>query len=163
VKPSELVTLLQECYRERLAQMDRHRAVAAHVGDYDSNNTYQYVINREETHLAWLRDAIAALGGTVSEPPGGPSITLDGGKDAWLRLVSQDAQTGRDFVAKWQPRVESLTHARNRTMLRLMLGEIQEQVRFFDQVAAGQVDPLGRRDAGAIRRGVVAAARWLGD
>ena len=54
MKPTDLVALLQECYRDRLALAEHHRAVAVHVPGYDINNTYQYVINREETHLEWL-------------------------------------------------------------------------------------------------------------
>jgi hypothetical protein len=163
VKPSELIGLLQECYRDRLAQLERHEAVATHVSNYDVNNTYQYVINREETHLAWLRDAIADLGGALPDPPPGPSITVDRSRDGWRLLAGEDAQTGQRFFEKWRPRVEALTHARHQTMLRLMLGEIQEQVRFFEQAAAGQDDLLGRKAEGASKRGLVAATRWIGN
>ena len=52
VTPTELLALLQECYTERLALVLRHEAVARRVGNLDFNNTYQYLINREETHLA---------------------------------------------------------------------------------------------------------------
>ena len=58
MKPTDLVALLQECYRDRLALAEHHRAVAVHVPGYDINNTYQYVINREETHLEWLAAAL---------------------------------------------------------------------------------------------------------
>jgi hypothetical protein len=163
VKPTELVALLQECYTERLAQYERHEAVAAHVGQYDANNTYQYVINREEMHLSWLADALQEFGAPLPPAPPGPSITMDRGKDAWRSLVLEDAQRGRQFLDKWRPRVEALTHARNQTMLRLMLGEVAEQVRFFDQAAAGKDDLLGRSSVGAGKRGSVASSRWLGD
>jgi hypothetical protein len=163
VKPSELVAFLQECYNERLAQYERHKAVAAHVGPYDANNTYQYVINREETHLSWLADALRDLGAPLPPPPPGPSITVDRSKDAWRALVSDDAQRGREFLGKWRPRVDALTHARNQTMLRLMLGEVAEQNRFFEQAAAGTDDLLGRSTVGAGKRGSVGSSRWLGD
>jgi hypothetical protein len=163
VKPAELVALLQACYRERLTQYERHKAVAAHVGPYDANNTYQYVINREETHLSWLEDALRDLGAELPPAPVGPSITIERGKDAWRSLVREDAKTGQRFLDEWRPRVEALTHARNQTMLRLMLGEIAEQVRFFEQAAAGTDDLLGRNGEGAGKRGLVAGARWIGD
>ena len=120
MKPAELVALLQECYRDRLALVERHKAVAVHVSNYDANNTYQYVINR-------------------------------------------DARAGAAFLAKWRPRVESLSHARNQTMLRLMLGEVQEQTRLLEQAGNGTADVLGHSDTGAGSRGVVAGARWFGD
>jgi hypothetical protein len=163
VKPAELVALLEECYTERLAQYERHKAVAAHIGPYDANNTYQYVINREETHLSWLADALNQLGAPLPPAPPGPSITIERGKDAWRSLVLEDALWGRQFLEKWRPRVEALTHARNQTMLRLMLGEVAEQIRFFDQAAAGKDDLLGRSTVGAGKRGSVGSSRWLGD
>ena len=64
MKPTELLTVLRECHREKLALRQRHVAVARHVTDYEFNNTYQYIINREDVHLSWLEAAIAELGGT---------------------------------------------------------------------------------------------------
>ncbi len=141
----------------------RHRAVAAHVRAYDANNTYQYIINREETHLRWLADALDDLGAPVPEPPPGPSLTVGRGRDAWKELVAEDARAGEAFLTKWRPRVEMVTNARHRTMLRLMLGEVQEQARLFAQIAADTPDVLGRGGPGAGERGVVAPTRWVGD
>ena len=42
----------------------RHQAGARLVGQYDANNTYQYIINREETQLTWVAKAIEELGGS---------------------------------------------------------------------------------------------------
>ena len=163
MKPTELVALLQECYRDRLALVERHKAVAVHVSNYDANNTYQYVINREETHLQWLADALADLSAPLPAPPAGPSVTLDRSKDAWKSAGLEDARAGAAFLAKWRPRVEALSHARNQTMLRLMLGEVQEQTRMIEQISSGQADVLGHSTVGAGSRGVVAGARWFGD
>ena len=163
MKPTELAALLQECYRDRLALTERHRAVAVHLPAYDVNNTYQYIINREETHLEWIASALADLGVPLPAPPDGPSITVERGKDAWKSLVSDDVQRGQAFLAKWTPRVEALSHARNRTMLRLMLGEVQEQTRLMDQGVKGEPNLLGRPGEGAGKRGEVAGARWVGD
>ena len=75
MKPADLVALLQECYRDRLALVERHKAVAVHVSNYDANNTYQYVINREETHLEWLGDSLVDLGAPLpANPPGRPPL-----------------------------------------------------------------------------------------
>ena len=163
MKPTELVALLQECYRERIALVERHKAVAVHVSSYDANNAYQYVINREETHLEWLGDALGDLGAPVPAAPAGPSVTLERSKDAWRAAAAEDARAGAAFLARWRPRVEALSHARNQTMLRLMLGEVQEQTRLFEQAAAGQADVMGHSSTGAGERGVVAGARWFGD
>jgi septum formation inhibitor MinC len=163
VKPTELIALLQECYRDRLVMFERHKAVATHVRDYDVNNAYQYVINREETHLSWLADALTQLGGSVPDNGATPSITLDRSKDAWRSLLGEDARAAAAFLEKWRPRVEALTQARDQTMLRLMLGEVQEQQRTFEQAAAGVNDLLGRKDVGSGKRGVVGSGRWIGD
>src|SRR3954465_7983657 len=72
VTPTELAAVLQACYAERLALMLRHQAVARHVGNLDFNNTYQYVIAREDTHLAWIRAAIEERGGVVPESASEP-------------------------------------------------------------------------------------------
>ena len=162
MKPTDLAALLQECYRERLAMFDRHKAVATHVTDYDVNNAYQYIVNREETHLQWLSDAIAELGATL--PAGGDTaaIAKERSTQAGRTLAAEDARAGQAFLDKWRPRVESLSHARNRTMLRLMLGETLEQKRFFDQAVAGREDLLGRRADGAGTKGAVLPTRWVG-
>ena len=163
VKPSDIIALLQELYRERTALYERHKAVATRVTPYDANNAYQYVINREETHLSWLADALAAAGATPAEPPPGPTLTIERGKDAWKKLVEDDARLAEAFLAKWRPRVEALSNARHQTMLRLMLGEIEEQTRMLEQAATGQIDVLGHSDTGAGSRGQVGIARWIGD
>jgi hypothetical protein len=160
VKPGELLALLQDCYRDRLRLMLRHQAVARHVLQFDFNNTYQYVLAREETHLSWLRAAIEELGGTAPDDEQEPAI--EGGRDGGA-LMAEDVRGAQAFVDAWRPRVEAVTNARHKGMLRVILGETLEHRRFFDQAAAGQEDLLGRRmDAGA-RRGAVLSTRWVGD
>jgi hypothetical protein len=163
VKPTDLAALLQECYRERLAMFERHKAVATHVTDYDVNNAYQYIVNREETHLRWLSDAIAELGAPLPEGSATGAIAKERSAKAGRTLAAEDARAGQAFLDTWRPRVEGLSHARNRTMLRLMLGEVQEQTRTFEQASAGVDDLLGRKDLGSGKRGEVGAARWIGD
>ena len=59
---TDLLPLLQEFYREKLAALLRHQAGARLIAQYDANNTYQYIINREETQLSWLPTAITRAG-----------------------------------------------------------------------------------------------------
>ena len=66
---SDLATLLAECDAARLAIVQQHEASARAVGHYDFNNTYQYVINREDAHVAWVRSALVESGGTMPAPP----------------------------------------------------------------------------------------------
>jgi hypothetical protein len=160
VKPSELLQLLREFYREKSALRARHVAGARLVGHYDFNNTYQYVINREDVHLAWIRDAIAALGGTAEDAPE-PQIAASG-KDAEQTVIREDRDQTQAFGDRWRDRVEKITHARNRTMLRVILGETLEQKRFFEQALAGRTDLLGRRADGAGTKGSVLPTRWVG-
>ena len=163
MKPTELITLLQECYTERLAQYERHRAVAAHVGQYDANNTYQYVIAREEMQVSWVRDAVVdAAGADPAEDEAEPVIQLPGkGLAAETALIAQDRDGAQAFVDKWRPRVAALSHARHRTMLNVILGETLEHKRFFEQAVAGRADLLGRRADGAGTGGGVLATRWI--
>jgi hypothetical protein len=163
VKPTELLALLQSCYQERLALLQRHQAVARHVGNLDANNTYQYLIAREETHLSWLQVAIEELGGTVPAAGATPEVAAPRAADALSALIRDDAQGAAAFVAAWRPRVETMTNARHRGMLRVILGETLEHQRFFEQAVAGRDDLLGRRMDAGPRRGAVMANRWVGD
>ncbi len=64
----ELRQLLTDFAAERLAILQRHEAAARVVSHYDFNNTYQYVIAREETHIAWLQNALAEFGVALPAP-----------------------------------------------------------------------------------------------
>ncbi len=66
---TDLLGLLQDFYREKLTMLLQHEAGARLVGQYDVNNTYQYIINREEAQLTWIAKAIEELGGTVTDAP----------------------------------------------------------------------------------------------
>jgi hypothetical protein len=161
VKPADLLAVLAEFHREKLTLRQRHAAVARHVSNYSFNNTYQYVIAREDVHLAWLEAAIAD-GGTpaqVSEP-----VLPSPGKkpESFLPLVQEDARAAEEFVTRWRARVGDVTHARNRSMLQVILGETLEHKRFFDQILAGRDDLLGRRMDGAGTGNGVLGVRWLG-
>jgi hypothetical protein len=160
VKPADLLELLREFYREKSALRARHVAGAKLVGGYNFNNAYQYVINREDVHLNWLRDAITALGGQFEDGPE-PAISASG-KDAAAQIFRDDSRELQGFVERWKDRIEHVTNARNKTMLKLMLGEVLEQKRFFDQAAAGQQDLLGRRADGMGTEGKVLSTRWVG-
>jgi hypothetical protein len=165
---SELQTLLTECAAARLALLERHEASARIVGHYDFNNTYQYVINREETHLSWVQNALAEYGAVL--PPAGsaalpapeaPKVKKRVEVSAYRSILEDDARYLGAFVEKWRPRVDEMSHARHRTMLNVILGESMEHRRFFEQAALGFEDLLGRRTAGADRVGAVLPTRWL--
>ncbi len=162
MKPAELVELLRECYRDKAALRQRHLAAARVVADYDFNNTYQYVLNREEIQLQWLRDAIEDRGANVED---GPEVTVAAakGKAAQAAIAREDAAGAQAFIDKWTPRVERMTNARNRSMVRVIVGETMEAKRFFEQMAAGNTDLLGRSAEGARTQGAVMATRWVGD
>jgi len=160
VKPTELLQLLQACAEQRLALFNRHQASARLVGNLDFNNTYQYVIAREETHLEWLQAAIEELGGVM--PTGASTPAIDPGVTV-ADLFRQDAAAAQAFVDTWKPRVEQVTNARHQGMLRVICGESLEHKRFFEQALAGREDLLGRRLDAGPRRGAVMASRWVGD
>ena len=154
--------LLQEFYRDKLGLLLRHQAGAGCVAQYDLNNAYQYVIAREETHLQWIADAIAAAGGSLPEAGGVPLVPeAEKGTPQMQAVLRDDAERHRAFVERWRDRVDGVTQARDRRMLELILGEMLEHLRFFEQGLEGRTDLLGRFDRGAGERGRVLAARWL--
>jgi hypothetical protein len=162
VKANELLALLREFHRDKLAMYRRHVAAARFVSDYDFNNTYQYVIAREDMQVAWLRDAILDMGGTP-EDVAEPEIKQSGKREAaQMAVISEDRDGAQAFVDRWRPRIEKVTHARHKNMLRVILGETLEHKRFFEQALAGRTDLLGRRADGAGTGGGVLPTRWVG-
>ena len=53
-----------------------------------------------------------------------------------------------------------MTHARHRTMLKVIIGESLEHGRLFQQAAEGFEDVLGKRTGGVARVGAVLPTRW---
>ena len=155
---TDLLPLLQEFYRDKLNAVLRHIAGARTVSDYDANNTYQYIINREETQLSWVAQAIVELGGEV---PAASDAQPEIGKDA-RAVIDQDGRDAQSFADRWRPRVDAMANARHRRMLSVILGETLEQKRFYEQALAGRHDLLGRRteDVGALV-GKVLPTRWI--
>ena len=162
MKPAELVELLQECYRDKSALLQRHLAAARVVVDYDFNNTYQYVLNREEIQLQWLRAAIEDRGGRLEDAPP-TEVKAAATKSAQIAVMKADAAGAQAFVDKWTPRMDALTNARNGSMLKVIIGETLEAKRFFEQMVGGRTDLLGRSADGARTAGAVMPTRWVGD
>jgi hypothetical protein len=160
VRPAELLGLLQDFYKERAAALVRHESAATAIGDYDANNTYQYVIAREETHLTWIAAAIRDLGGEIHEVAGPAAGDIRSGRPSGQALASEDATRAQQELDRWTSLVQGVSNARQRKMLQVVLGEMREHQRFFEQAAAGRDDLLGRRadDAG---QGTVLPSRWL--
>jgi hypothetical protein len=160
---TDLLPLLQDFYRDKLKAVDRHIAGARLVRQYDANNTYQYIISREETELSWVAQAITDLGGHVPVAAPNPDRSAAGKAEAAMQAVfEEDAREANAFVDRWRPRVDAMANARHQGMLRVILGEALEQRRFFEQALAGRMDLLGRRteDVGA-RVGAVLPTRWI--
>lgn len=163
----ELRQLLTDCAAERLSILQRHEAGARVVSHYDFNNTYQYVISREETHLSWLQAALAEFGAALPAASAAlavPEVGKGGKKvqpEAFRSILEDDGRGLGAFVERWRPRVDVLTHARHRTMLNVVLGESLEHKRLFEQAAAGFEDVLGRRQSDAERVGGVLSTRWM--
>jgi hypothetical protein len=165
MQQDELRKFLTDFAAERLALLQRHEAAARVVGHYDFNNTYQYVIAREETHLSWLQSALVEIGATLPQStlplpaPEEPKGKKDDG-GLYRDILTADAKFLAAFVARWRERVATVSHARHRTMLNVVLGESVEHQRLFDQAAAGFEDVLGRRSGGVARVGAVLPDRW---
>jgi hypothetical protein len=159
---TDLLPLLQEFHQEKLTALLRHQAGARLVGQYDINNTYQYIVNREETALSWVTTAIAELGGTVTDQAEPVRKGEGRGPAAALGIFEEDVRDAQAFVDRWRPRVDAMINARHAKMLRLILGEVLEQKRFFEQALAGRTDLLGRRGAQlGPSHGQVMSSRWI--
>ena len=159
---TDLVALLQEFHRDKLTMMLRHAASARVVVQYDQNNTYQYVINREEAQLSWLAKAIAELGGTVTDSVDAARTLSGKGPAAVRAAIEEDARDAQTFVDRWRPRIDAMTNARHAKMLRVILGEALEAKRFFEQAMAGRTDLLGRRaETLEPASGEVLPTRWI--
>lgn len=164
---SELLRLLTDFAAERVALIQRHEAGAQVASHYDFNNTYQYVINREGTHLEWLASALTGLEAALpaaSSTLAVPAVVVKKGTAdpaAYRVLLEDDASQLAGFIARWQPQVTHVAHARHRRMLDIILGEAQEHQRLFAQAASGFEDVLGRRTASGPRIGGVLATRWV--
>jgi hypothetical protein len=158
VTPAELAALLQEFYRETLDLFRVRLANARSVTAYDANNGYQQVLGRQEVHMQWLADAIADLGGTVANEPDDPAPAKPS-RDAARSIIENDVGSQKAFIDRWSTLVPSVTHARNRKMLGLILGEMREHLRVLEQAREGRSDLLGRHADGKVLRGEVLAAR----
>jgi hypothetical protein len=161
VNPADTLALLQDLHREKLAMYRRHEAGARQISSYAFNNTYQYILNREDLHLSWLRSAIEQAGAQPHEPSTPWPVPGGTGPEAAQAVIEDDARTAREFVDRWRSRVGGITQARHRKLMDLMLGEVREQQRFFEQAQAGRDDLLGRRAPGAGTGGGVMATRWI--
>jgi hypothetical protein len=161
VNPPDLRELLLEFSRDKLSEVLRHQEGAQHITHYDFNNTYQYIIAREDTQLGWLSAALADL--DTAPPLAADAAPMPKGRGADLQraILEDDVRRAQAFVERWRPRVETMTNARHRGLLRVILGETLEHKRFFEQALAGRADLLGRHVDGAGSRGSVLATRWI--
>ena len=162
MRPADLAALLAGCYAEKRALRERHEQAARLVRDYDVNNAYQQILAREDAHLTWLAEALAEMGSPVPErsrplPPLSPGEAAESA----AAIFEADARQIEAFLARWLEPASAVTHARHRQMLNVVLNEMLEQQRFFEQAASGRTDLLGRRTGGPSLRGDVLAARWV--
>jgi len=160
---TDLLPQLQAFHHEKLAALLRHQAGARLIVQYDANNTYQYIINREEAQLSWIAKAIVEFGGAPPLNTSDAERRISGkGKDAIRVILEEDARDAQAFVDRWRPRIEAMANARHAKMLRVVLGEVLESKRFFEQALAGRTDLLGTRSpaAGALV-GEVLPERWI--
>ncbi len=165
MKTTEQLALLQDFYRDRLALVHRHVEGAKLVPDYEFNNTYQYIIAREDVHITWVAAAITDLGGeiptNITALPVPTAVKKGRTLDGQVAVLEDDSKQADVFVNRWRPKIETVTNARHKGMLRIILGEILEHKRFFTLALAGREDLLGRRMPGASTGDGVLPVRWV--
>ena len=157
MSPAELLTFLNDCYRDTLELFKARQTNAQSVAAYDANNGYQQILGRQEIHLLWLRDAIAGLGGTAADSL--DEVSGKASREAARSIIDADAAAQKAFIDQWAPRIATVTNARHRKMLELILGEMKEHLRVLQQAAESRADLLGRHSDGKVLRGTVMAAR----
>jgi hypothetical protein len=159
---SDLLGLLQDFYRDKLTIYLRHQAAAQLVGSYDANNTYQYLINRDDVQLSWVAKAIEELGGTLAVVGEQPRAAKGKAAEAARAVFEEDGHDAQSFVDRWRPRIALMNNARHAMMLRVVLGEVLEQKRSFEQALAGRTDLLGKRaEQLGPAYGEVLPTRWI--
>jgi hypothetical protein len=162
VTPGDLQQLLRDFYVDRLALLMRHEAAARLVTDYDVNNAYQYIISREETHVSWLQHALFDDGHEFPpDPAAQPLAPTRKGADVVRELAGEDARGNQQFVERWRDRIEHVSNARHKGMLQVILGEMLEHRRIFEQAGEGRTDIIGKALDIHVRRGKVLAERWV--
>ena len=160
--PPELLAFLQAFHLDTLQLMLARQANARSVAAYDANNAYQQVLGRQDVHLRWVADAITSLGGLVADPPTGEVPNPIAQKNQARQLLEADAQAQREFLKRWEQRVPEVTNARHGKMLELIIGEMREHSRLFQQALDGRTDLLGRHADGKVLSGEVMPARPRG-
>ncbi|HET9468867.1 MAG TPA: hypothetical protein VFO48_10670 [Vicinamibacterales bacterium] len=155
--PAELQAFLNDFYRDTLELFKVRQTNAQSVAAYDANNGFQQVLGRQEVHLQWVADAIAALGGTAADSP--DQVSGKASREHAKAIIDRDAAAQGAFIEKWMPRIAAVTNARHRKMLALILGEMKEHLRVLQQAAESRTDLLGRHSDGKVLRGTVMAAR----
>ncbi len=156
--PAELLDFLREFYSETLDLFRARLANARSVTAYDANNGYQQVIGRQEVHLQWLADAIADLAGTAPDSPD-EDVPARPARESVESIIEADIRRQKECIDRWSARVPSVTHARNRKMVELILGEMKEHLRVLEQAREGRSDLLGRHSDGKVLRGEVLPTR----
>ena len=164
MKAAELPALLQDFYRDKLTALMRHQATARLIGQYDVNNAYQYVVNREELQVTWIARALADLDLAAPSVNDADRSVSGKGAEAAASAIREDAADAQAFLDRWQPKLDHVVNVRVRNMMRIVLGEVLEQKRLFEQAAAGRSDLIGRRAAQPEpAKGTVLATRWVGE
>ena len=159
---SDLLALLLEFHRDKLAMVLRHEAGARLIKQYDVNNTYQYIVGREETELSWVGKAIQEMGGTLTDAAEPVREVRGKAAEAERAIMDEDGRDAQAFVDRWRARIDRMTNDRHKKMLAVILGEVLEQKRFFEQALAGRTDLLGRRaDVLGPSHGEVLPTRWI--
>ena len=99
MSPAELLAFLNDFHRGTLELFKARQTNAQSVAAYDANNGFQQVLGRQEVHLQWLRDAIAALGATVAD-----SLDQVSGKaspETAKSIIDADAANQKAFIDRW--------------------------------------------------------------
>ena len=157
MSPSELMTFLNDFYRDTLGLFKARQTNAQSVAAYDANNGFQQILGRQEIHLQWVRDAVASLGGTAADSL--DQVSGKASRETAKSIIEADAAAQKAFIDRWAPRISAVTNARHRKMLELIVGEMKEHLRFLQQGAESRADLLGRHSDGKVLRGTVMAAR----
>ncbi len=155
VSDPTLAELIRDFYLERVSLLMRHEDVGAarHRLRHQQRLPVHHRPRGDAPVVAAARAARPAARRSSTTRPR-TALAAPGKGDAWKSLAADDARANAQFVEKWRPKVEIVTNARHKGMLKVILGEMLEHKRLFDQAARRQHEP----DRHVARRSTTTAA-----
>ena len=158
MSPAELLTFLNEFYRETL-ELFKARQTQRAIGRGLRRQQRLSAGARAARKCTFSGWAMRSRRSAARLPIRRIRSSGKASRETAKSIIDADAAQPEGFIDRWTPRVAAVTNARHRKMLELILGEMKEHLRVLQQAAESRADLLGRHSDGKVLRGTVMAAR----